>query len=162
MRTLSTALRFTVIVTAAVHRGFGSELTTRRWITPPVNLPAPGRRQPLYFLLRVKQRPVFLLNSRLSHFTAATLRWQGLLRTYPFNLPSSSTTVLPFALVFSTCLPVLVFGTDQLILLLRRFSWRLNAVNFGRSLRRHLALDDRADLPTRSNLVLRRQNHTGA
>ncbi len=33
----------TVIVTAAVHRGFGLGL-----ITPPLNLPAPGRCQPLY------------------------------------------------------------------------------------------------------------------
>jgi hypothetical protein len=33
----------TVIVTAAVHRGFNSEL-----ITPPLNLPALGRRQPVY------------------------------------------------------------------------------------------------------------------
>ena len=38
----------TVIVTAAVHRGFSSGL-----ISPPFNLPAPGRCQPLYFPLRV-------------------------------------------------------------------------------------------------------------
>ena len=36
----------TVIVTAAVYRGFSSEL-----ITPPFNLPALGRRQPLYVRL---------------------------------------------------------------------------------------------------------------
>src|SRR6266700_4206092 len=33
----------TVIVTAAVHRGFSSKLNTF-----PLNLPAPGRSQPLY------------------------------------------------------------------------------------------------------------------
>ena len=38
----------TVIVTAAVHRGFGLRL-----ITPPLNLPAPGRCQPLYIGLRL-------------------------------------------------------------------------------------------------------------
>src|SRR3989304_4649319 len=38
----------TVIVTAAVHRGFGSPHTTG-----PLNLPALGRRQPLYVPLRV-------------------------------------------------------------------------------------------------------------
>jgi hypothetical protein len=41
----------TVIVTAAVYRGFDSEL----WpcgLTPPLNLPAPGRRQCLYVVLR--------------------------------------------------------------------------------------------------------------
>ena len=40
----------TVIVTAAVYRGFSSE----RWaeaLTPPFNLPAPGRRQCLYVVL---------------------------------------------------------------------------------------------------------------
>ena len=40
----------TVIVTAAVHRGFGSGL-----ITPPLDLPAPGRRQPLYVRFRVSR-----------------------------------------------------------------------------------------------------------
>ena len=37
----------TVIVTAAVHRGFSSGL-----ISPPFNLPAPGRCQPLYLTFR--------------------------------------------------------------------------------------------------------------
>ena len=39
----------TVIVTAAVYWGFNSML---RCLTSPLNLPAPGRRQPLYFILR--------------------------------------------------------------------------------------------------------------
>ena len=39
----------TVIVTAAVHRGFGSELCPdESGRTPLLNLPALGRRQPLY------------------------------------------------------------------------------------------------------------------
>src|SRR5690606_27873766 len=40
----------TVIVTAAVYRGFGSELRGFP-LTPPLNLPAPGRRQCLYVIL---------------------------------------------------------------------------------------------------------------
>ena len=45
----------TVIVTAAVYWGFVSEL-----ITPPLNLPALGRRQPLYFTLsRLAETCVF-------------------------------------------------------------------------------------------------------
>ena len=40
----------TVIVTAAVHRGFGSALCT-----PPLNLPALGRSQPLYIGLRLSR-----------------------------------------------------------------------------------------------------------
>jgi hypothetical protein len=42
----------TVIVTAAVYRGFDSRLRLFK-LTSPVNLPALGRRQTLYFLLRV-------------------------------------------------------------------------------------------------------------
>ena len=44
----------TVIVTAAVHRGFGSKLRTEV-LTNPLNLPAPGRRQSLYIHLRVSR-----------------------------------------------------------------------------------------------------------
>ena len=39
----------TVIVTAAVYRGFGSSLRSCE-LTSSLNLPAPGRRQTLYFL----------------------------------------------------------------------------------------------------------------
>jgi hypothetical protein len=42
----------TVIVTAAVYWGFNSEL---RCLTPPFNLPAPGRRQTLYVILRFRR-----------------------------------------------------------------------------------------------------------
>ena len=44
----------TVIVTAAVYRGFNSELRTEV-LTLPLNLPAPGRRQTLYFALRLRR-----------------------------------------------------------------------------------------------------------
>ena len=45
----------TVIVTAAVYWGFDSPLRTTRVLTAPVNLPAPGRSQPIYcgLLLRI-------------------------------------------------------------------------------------------------------------
>ena len=42
----------TVIVTAAVHRGFNSKLPSCE-VTSPLNLPALGRCQPLYVRLRV-------------------------------------------------------------------------------------------------------------
>ena len=46
----------TVIVTAAVHRGFGSELCpSEERRTPPLNLPALGRRQPLYIAFRLSR-----------------------------------------------------------------------------------------------------------
>ena len=42
----------TVIVTAAINQGFGSELRDNKLsLTPPVNLPALGRRQSLYVVL---------------------------------------------------------------------------------------------------------------
>ncbi len=43
----------TVIVTAAVYRGFDSELRSEE-LTLPVDLPALGRRQTIYFLFRVR------------------------------------------------------------------------------------------------------------
>ena len=92
----------TVIVTAAVHRGFGLEL-----ITPPLNLPALGRRQPLYSALRLQQGPVFLLNSRQGLFAVAPegflrkgvhLPGRPFSRSYGANLPSSLTRVFSSAL----------------------------------------------------------------
>jgi hypothetical protein len=50
----------TVIVTAAVYRGFDSELLpTEVWITPPLNLPAPGRCQALYFIFQFRKALCF-------------------------------------------------------------------------------------------------------
>ena len=44
----------TVIVTAAVHWGFNSNLRFRHAsLSSPLNLPALGRRQPLYFVFRL-------------------------------------------------------------------------------------------------------------
>jgi hypothetical protein len=46
----------TVIVTAAVYRGFGRELRPGKpELTPFLNLPTPSRRQTLYLLLRVRR-----------------------------------------------------------------------------------------------------------
>ena len=42
----------TVIVTAAVYRGFNSMLH-HCWLTSPLNLPAPGRCQAVYLIFRV-------------------------------------------------------------------------------------------------------------
>src|SRR6185436_8161550 len=48
----------TVIVTAAVYRGLASLLRTEV-LTTPRNLPAPGRRQPLYVVLRLSRALCF-------------------------------------------------------------------------------------------------------
>jgi hypothetical protein len=42
-------------------------------LTPPFNLPALGRRQPPYVVFTTLRRPVFLVNSRLGHFSATSL-----------------------------------------------------------------------------------------
>ena len=64
--------------------------------------------------LSIWQRPVFLLNSRLSLFTAAPSLERPFSLSYGTNLPSSLTTLLPLALEFSSYLPVSVCGTGTL------------------------------------------------
>ena len=51
----------TVIVTAAVHWGFNSKLckSTYVMLTHPLNLPALGRRQLLYIVLRLSRNLCF-------------------------------------------------------------------------------------------------------
>jgi hypothetical protein len=54
----------TVIVTAAVHRGFNSKLRPPCGeLTSPFNLPAPGRRQPLYVVFDFAETCVFVKQS---------------------------------------------------------------------------------------------------
>ena len=50
--------KLTVIVTAAVYRGLGSELRPDG-LTLPRNLPAPGRRQCVYIVLRLRTHLCF-------------------------------------------------------------------------------------------------------
>jgi hypothetical protein len=61
----------TVIVTAAVYRGLGSELRPCG-LTPPRNLPAPGRRHSVYIVLTTSHAAVFLVNSRFPLVSAAS------------------------------------------------------------------------------------------
>ena len=57
---------------------------------------------------------MFLLNSCLSLFSAAILRWHPFSRSYRVILPSSLTMLLPPALGFSPHPPVSVYGTGIL------------------------------------------------
>ena len=43
-------------------------------LTPPFNLPALGRRQSVYVVVLTLHRPVLLINSRMSQFSAALTR----------------------------------------------------------------------------------------
>lgn len=57
---------------------------------------------------------MFLLNSRLGLFSAATLTvWRPFSRSYRTILPSSLTANISSALVYSTQLPVSVYGTGN-------------------------------------------------
>jgi hypothetical protein len=91
----------TVIVTAAVYRGFDSKLRPCG-LTSPLNLPAPGRRQCLYVVSTTLQTPVFLLNSRLGRFSATSLpsRPQGTIKYWRFPFSRSYGDILPSS--FST------------------------------------------------------------
>ena len=109
----------TVIVTAAVYWGLGSQL--RLQLTGPLNLPAPGRRHSVYIVLRLRTTAVFLVNSRyplvlchpLSSRASLSPKGHSFSRSYGCNLPSSLTRVLSIALVFSTRPPVSVWGTGS-------------------------------------------------
>ena len=118
----------TVIVTAAVYRGFSSELaplplTFRHWAGLSPYTSAPPR----------SQGPVFLVNSRLGLLSATLSRSTRngasrctgcpFSRSYGANLPSSLTEVLSSTLVCSTCPPVSVCGTGARPLT-RGFSWQ--------------------------------------
>ena len=66
---------------------------------------------------------MFLVNSRLGLFTAATFRWHPFSLSYGVILPSSLTIVLSLALGFSPHLPVSVYGTGTWDLA-SGFSWQ--------------------------------------
>ncbi len=104
----------TVIVTAAVYRGFGSELSPL-----PLTFRHRAGVSPILRLATL-QRPVFLVNSRPRRFSAAPRcysSWYLHTQKHPFSrsygviLPSSLAGVLSSALGCSPRLPVSVCGT---------------------------------------------------
>ena len=93
----------TVIVTAAVYRGFNSELALllltfqhRAGVSPYTS--SFDLAETCVF---AKQSPGPILCGSFEH---------SLFRSYGVNLPSSLTTLLPLALEFSSCPPVSVCG----------------------------------------------------
>ena len=128
----------TVIVTAAVYRGFSSELLPEG-ITRPFNLPAPSTRQSLYVDLIVLAETCVFSKQSPGPFHCAPQQLQMYIfhhQGYPFsqsygvNLPSSLTEVISSALGFSPHLPVSVLVRLPLILALRSFSWKLGIDHF--------------------------------
>ena len=80
-------------------------------MTPPLNLPAPGRCQAIFVILTISHSHVFLVNSRLGHFSAPTSPWVPFSRSYGVNLPSSLAVIHSSALGYSPRPPVSVYGT---------------------------------------------------
>ena len=105
----------TVIVTAAVYRGFNSELALllltfrhRAGVSPYTS--SFDLAETCVF---AKQSPGPILCGSFEH---------SLFRSYGVNLPSSLTTLLPLALEFSSCPPVSVCGTGTNITYTKLFS----------------------------------------
>jgi hypothetical protein len=100
----------TVIVTAAVYRGFSSEREPL-----PLTFRHRAGVRPYTSSCQTSQSPVFLVNSRHPLVCAPRPRLPGngalFSRSYEGNLPSSFNTILSSAWVCSTCPPVSVWGT---------------------------------------------------
>ena len=126
----------TVIVTAAVYRGFNQELAPhhltfrhRAGVTPYTST----------FVLAeccvfVKQsQPPFPCDPFRLRLCDFTYQGRTLSRSYGANLPSSFTRVLSSASEYSSCPPVSVCGTVDLALKLRGFSWKHGVSSFERA-----------------------------
>ena len=97
----------TVIVTAAVYRGFNSELALllltfrhRAGVSPYTSS------------FDLAETCVFAKQSPGPIHCGSAFTEHSFSLSYGVNLPSSLTTLLPLALEFSSCLPVSVCGTD--------------------------------------------------
>src|SRR5215210_7888877 len=132
----------TVIVTAAVYRGFDQELAPhhltfrhRAGVTPYTSTFVLAE---CCVFVKQSQPPFHCDPSRLRLYA---FTWQGrtFSRSYGANLPSSFTRVLSSALEFSSCPPVSVCGTVAHGLKLRGFSWKQSISGLGlrRALRHH-------------------------
>ena len=80
-------------------------------LSPPLNLPSPGRCQAIYCILTISHSHVFLVNSRLGHFSAPYSRRVPFSRSYGVNLPSSLAVIHSSTLGSSPHPPVSVYGT---------------------------------------------------
>ena len=74
--------------------------------------------------LSISQSLVFLLNSRLGHFSAPHLREDPFSRSYRVNLPNSLAMTHSSTFGYSPRPPVSVYGTGSPYLMLSGFSWK--------------------------------------
>ena len=108
--------------------------------------------------LSISQSHVFLLNSRLGHFSAPSSRWGPFSRSYRAVLPSSLATDHSSAFGFSPRPPVSVSGTGRRRLALGGFlgSMLTTALRSPEGPRYYQVRDHRADLPARLPYTLQR------
>ena len=123
----------TVIVTAAVYRGFDQELAPhhltfrhRAGVTPYTSTFVLAE---CCVFVKQSQPPFHCGPSRLRLY-AFTYQGRTLSRSYGANLPSSFTRDHSRALEFSSRLPVSVYGTVVPCLKLRGFSWQPGISDF--------------------------------
>jgi hypothetical protein len=148
----------TVIVTAAVYRGFNSELaplllTFRHWAGVSPYTSAFALAETCVFA-KQSPGPIHCDLDQPPTQVRATARYP-FSRSYGVMLPSSLTRVLPIALVCSTRLPASVCGTDAFDLA-RRFSCRIGSVESAFAFHSLLGVDERTDLSVLSPYRLRR------
>ena len=91
-------------------------------MTPPLNLPAPGRCQAIFVILTISHSHMFLVNSRLGHFSAPASPRDPLSLSYGVNLPSSLAVIHSSASGSSPHPPVSVYGTGRMSLVAGGFS----------------------------------------
>ncbi len=136
----------TVIVTAAVYRGFDQELRLR-WphqltfrhragVTPYTSTFVFA--QCCVFNKQLQPAGIFDWFQLHPRGTSPTYQ-RAFSRSYGTILPSSFTRVLSSALVFSTWPPVSVWGTIWCYLMLRGFSWKQGICCFSTVVPRHHA-----------------------
>ena len=94
------------------RRLLGLQFKASLALTSPLNLPAPGRRQPIYLTFRFCidlcfAKQLLETYSLRPHFCGTLLQLRG-------HLPSSLTMLLPSALGFSPHPPVSVYGTGTI------------------------------------------------
>ena len=151
----------TVIVTAAVHRGFSSELspfplTFRHWAGVSPYTSSCEFAETCVF--GKQSAGPFHCGPRWLQVYTFHLQGRSFSRSYGSILPSSLTRVLPIALVFSTRLPVSVCGTDTNFSSLRGFSWQYGLNHFRPFWAPHaVPQTPPADFPTRI-IALRTQH----
>ena len=74
--------------------------------------------------LSISQSLVFLLNSRLGHFSAPRVHEDPFSRSYRVNLPNSLAMTHSSTFGYSPRPPVSVYGTGSPYLMLSGFSWK--------------------------------------